>query len=204
MGSSITKEDALSNVFNAAKKYHENLINRNLLFICTDKHRHITTLEVSFPASRFYHLTGFVVDENAISQTDFFHRCLNKRLRLDDFEFNPDGTTPLKMQVLPFLFDKHLNAKMIGDYNNRRPKLYTEKLAGNIKGALGFVRNGGVGRYVPNTVLKGDMRDDVNGTLRIIATFRKGLDESAYRELVYLAKEVVLSDYQLPEYVIIE
>ena len=69
-------------------------------------------------------MTGFKTNINA---NQFFDLCVNRRLKENDFEFADDGTTQLKMQVLPKLVNKNLSAKMIGDYNNFYPKLYTEK-----------------------------------------------------------------------------
>ena len=45
---------------------------------------------------------------------------------------------------------------MIGMYNQSQPLLSTERIAGSISACLGFVRDGGVGRYIPNTVLHRD------------------------------------------------
>ena len=50
---------------------------------------------------------------------------------------------------------------MLGDYNMSQPKLYTDKIAGSISACMGFVRDGGEGRFVPNTVLEGDIRSKV-------------------------------------------
>ena len=48
-------------------------------------------------------------------------------------------------------------AKMVEEYNFIKSLLYTEKLARNITACLGFIRDGEY--YIPNTVLKGDIRD---------------------------------------------
>lgn len=117
----------------------------------------------------------------------------------DDFEFADDGTTPLKMRVLPNLVKKNLSANMLGDYNMSQPKLYTEKIAGGVKACVGFVRNGGVGRYVPNTVLQEDIRKRVNKPDRIILTYRKKRREARYSEIVYSAKKIDWSRINLPK-----
>lgn len=184
---SMTKKEALATVFACAKEYKNNLAGRSLLFVCTDKHKNTYCVEVTFDASNFQHMTGFVTTFSAL---EFFNRCIDQRLRESDFEFAPDGTTELKMLVLPGLVQKNISANMIGDYDMSHPKLYTEKLAGGIKACIGFVKNGGTGRYVPNTVLNGDMRNRVKKVDRIIVTYRKNQSEKQYSEIVYLAKKI--------------
>lgn len=192
----ITKLQALSVVFSAASDYQTNLIDKSLLFVCMDKHRRVHYVEVTFDTSNFKHMTGF---KTSIDATQFFDLCMNKRLNEDDFEFSEDGTTPLKMAVLPRLVTKNLSANMIGDYNGFQPKLYTEKIAGGTAACVGFVRTGARGRLVPNTVLEGDIRQKVKQADRIILTYRKNRGEKEYTELVYRAKKVDWAKVRLPE-----
>lgn len=196
---SIGKKEALSVVFNCAAEYQQNFIDKSLLFVFTDKHKHVNCLEVTFDASNFQHLTGFVTDPKKISSTDFFNRCLDKRLSIRDFEFDSDGTTPMKMRALPVLMKKDLSANMIGDYNMQQPKLFTDKVVGGVKACMGFIRNKGVGRYVPNTVLEGDVRQKIYAAGRIIATFRKNRSDEKYTECIHSAKNIDWSKIQLPE-----
>ena len=154
----MTKKEALQIVFSCAASYKENLAGRSLLFVTTDKHKTVRCLEVTFDGSNFLHMTGFKLNKKEISANNFFSMCCDKRLSESDFEFAADGTTEMKMRVLPGLVQKHLSAKMVGDYNLSQPKLYTDKLAGSVGACMGFVRNGGKGRFVPNTVLEGDIR----------------------------------------------
>ena len=160
----MTKKEALQIVFSCAASYKENLAGRSLLFVTTDKHKTVRCLEVSFDGSNFLHMTGFKLNKKEISANNFFSMCCDKRLSESDFEFAADGTTEMKMRVLPGLVQKHLSAKMVGDYNLSQPKLYTDKLAGSVGACMGFVRNGGKGRFVPNTVLEGDIRSMVKGS----------------------------------------
>lgn len=157
----MTKKEALQIVFSCAASYKENLAGRSLLFVTTDKHKTVRCLEVTFDGSNFLHMTGFKLNKKEISANNFFSMCCDKRLSESDFEFAADGTTEMKMRVLPGLVQKHLSAKMVGDYNLSQPKLYTDKLAGSVGACMGFVRNGGKGRFVPNTVLEGDIRSMV-------------------------------------------
>lgn len=89
---------------------------------------------------------------------------------------------------------------MVGDYNLSQPKLYTDKLAGSVGACMGFVRNGGKGRFVPNTVLEGDIRSMVKGSAdRIVITYRKQRGDALYTEIVYTAKKIDWTALTLPE-----
>ncbi len=203
-----TKAQAISIVVNCAEQYRENLANKNLLFICQDKHKKITAVEFSFDASNFLHLTGLKVKKprhhtsgtgDTISAKEFYEKCLAHRLSVNDFEFAKDGTTQLKLEILPRLISKNLSATMIGDYNSRNPKLVTDKLAGSVAACMGFVPTGPTDRYVPNTVLKVDIRDYISNQVRVIAVYRKPMDAERYEEATYFAKKIDWNAVSYPE-----
>lgn len=183
------KAKALSALFDCADKYNSLFNNHSLLFICMDKHKHISTLEVTFDASNFLHLTGCTTNRG-ISALDFFNRCVEKRLSLNDFELADDGTTLKKLKILPLMLTKNLSANSIGDFIGGRPKLQTDKLAGGMRGCMGFVKTAPSGRFVPNTVLEEDIRNVIHNNLRIIATYRKNIKDKDYDEIVYVAKNI--------------
>lgn len=202
-----TKEKAISIVTSCAKAYQENLVDKSLLFVCSDKHSNISCIEFTFDSSNFLHLTGlkpkaFITEsgeEHTLNSTEFYNKCLDRKLRTTEFDFATDGTTPLKLDVLPSLINKCLSAKMIGDYNSPNPKLYTEKLVGNISACMGFIQTNNTGRYVPNTVLKVDMRNYTRGTTKVIAVFRKSKNENIYSERTYISKNTDWSSIKCPE-----
>ncbi len=184
-----TKEEAIRVVVSCAEKYRAELLDRSLLFICVDKQRSITAVETAFFDRNYLHLTGLKLHkEPPISAADFFRRCAANRLSPSDFAFSEDGTTHLKLEVLPRVLNKNLSARMLGDSDSIRPKLYTEKLVGGTKACVGFVTDSLSGAYVPNTVLNEDVRDNVGGCLQILAAYRKRLDEPRYGELTYRTK----------------
>lgn len=166
-----TKQQAISIIVNCAEKYKENLDGYQLLFILSDKHRRVSSLEVYFNSYNFLHLTGIKLNDN-ITAIDFYNRCLDHKLNPDIFSFSDDGTTQLKLAVLPQLMVKDLSAKMVGNYDGSNPKLYTEKLVGNIRACMGFKKTPNQ-INVPNTVLNVDLRAISNIPLRVIATYRK-------------------------------
>ena len=208
-----TKQDAISIVTNCAQKYHTELDGKTLLFLCQNKHKQLSTFEFSFDGNNFLHLTGlkvsrriFTTDVTANQQTspdvisanEFYQKCLSKKLSPNDFEFADDGTTFLKLDVLPYIISKNLSANTVADYNSRQPKLHTEKLAGSMKACVGFVSDERTGHYVPNTVLKEDIRDISTNSVRVIAIYRKQRTDVRYSELTYKAKKVNWSTVNLP------
>lgn len=196
----MKKEQALKIIFQCAAKFEENLANRNLLFVCSDKKMNISIVEVAFIRSNFLHMTGVKFkNSKRLSANEFYKMCLNRRLALKDFDLASDGTTDLKLTVLPALVNKNLSANMIGEYSGSRPMLYTQKLAGNVKGCMGFLLDNKKGCYIPNTVLKEDIRTLVVDAKRVIVVFRKAISDECYEEIVYKVKDVEMHSISLPE-----
>lgn len=192
-----TKQQAVSVIVDCAAMYEKNLNGRQLLFVLKDKHKHISFFETSFYSFNFLHLTGVKLDVS-ITAADFYELCLRHRLSANDFSFAKDGTTILKLEILPRLMEKDISAKMAGDFNGCNPKLYTEKLVGGVKACLGFVRVSD-SEYVPNTVLNTDIRTATNVSQQVIATYRRKRTDSCYRELVYKAKKIDLKAFEFPK-----
>lgn len=203
-----SKAEAIKIVVSCAQAYSTELLNRSLLFVCQDKHKHISFIEFFFYDRNFLHLTGLKLKKKATEEAgggdmqsagDFFANCLAHRISPEDFEFAPDGTTALKLGILPFLVTKNLSANIVGNFSSLRPKLYTEKLAGGNKGCMGFCIDAITSNYVPNTVLNEDIRDNVDEWARVIAVYRKENSQEKYTEITYLAKKVDWDSIIFPE-----
>ena len=67
-------------------------------------------------------------------------KCLDKRLTEKDFSFAKDGSTGQKLDILESMMQIKKNVTMIGEFTDRGPKLFTEKVAGNVCGCIGFYR----------------------------------------------------------------
>ena len=195
----LTKQSALTKLFQCAEKYKTNLLGTCLLFVATDKDKNFEFFTATFRVGNFQHLTG--VNTAHITARDFFHRCLEKRISPDDIKFNEDGTTALKLEVLPLLMSKNLSANMLSDYSGRNLKLYTEKIVGTVNACIGFVKDAKSGLFVPNTVLRQDMRDISLSVKRIVATFQKTSSEENYSTIVYTAKNFDVNDIKFPEHI---
>lgn len=196
----MKKEAVLKILFECATAYKENLVGRNLLFICVDKKNKVFTLETVFMPANFLHMTGvkFLTVPKMNART-FYDRCVGKYLRTEDFNLDPLGYTEVKLKVLPRLVTANLSANMIGDYHSARPILETDKLVGNTYCCMGLVTNfTQTPYYSPNSVLTTDIRELAGDRVRIIATYRKYAKEKHYSEEVYLAKKVDWSKIHFP------
>lgn len=194
----MKKEKAIRIIANCASDYHAYLENHNLLFVFGTPQKP-NFFEAVFLPRHFLHLTGVDVTEGRFSgSSDFYEKALKGKLSPDDFSLAKNGTTEMKLLVLPQLMKIHRSAKMIGDYSFTKSALYTEKLAGNVAACLGFVREDTY--FIPNTALNEDIRD-ITGKpqQRVLAIFRKSIGQDVFRELCYVAKGVTIQDISFSE-----
>jgi len=192
------KKSALPLILDCARKYALYLAGRNLLFLYLDTDNSVMPFEVCFEKSNFLHLTGLKVSDD-MSPSHFFRKAASARLKETDFNFSDDGTTQLKLEVLPKLMRNNLSANMFGIYGATQPRLFTEKLVGNISAYMGFVLDDR-GVYRPNTVLQGDIRDSVQQFKRIIVTYSKLKTTNKYEQIVYYAsKNIDWDNIQFPK-----
>lgn len=192
----MTKQEAIRIIIACADLYQANFENANILILSHDKNHTVHAIETLFLPRNFMHLTGVKTDPS-MSAVSFYEKCLDRRLSPSDFELAKDGTTKLKLDVLPALLKPHMSARMIGDFDTYSPKLVTEKLVGSVTACMGFMKDGGF--YYPMTVLKEDIRNVTkNPQQRIIAIFKKDSNEKEYCACTYLAKGIRACDITLP------
>lgn len=197
----MDKIEALRIILECAAYYEKNYAGKKLLYVCANNSlKQITMLESAFDRKNFMHLTGVkFAGEQRLSPDDFYTAAVKKRLSIHAFELSPDGTTELKLRVLPIMLkSQSLAANMSGDYNFRKPMLVTDKLAGGIKGCVGFVFDPQIQSYVPNTVLNEDIRINVCNQKRIILAYRKERTQEKYSERVYQARNINWNRISLP------
>ena len=197
----MKKEEALRIILKCAEQYENQLADRNLLILCMDKAKRVQCMETAFSRNNFLHLTGVKFQKSQVlSANEFYNKCINKRLSPRAFALADNGTTEMKLRILPQLFTKNLSANMAGDFGARTPVLFTEKLAGSVKGGIGFVLEQNTGYYVPNTVLNEDIRKYIMNPQRVIAVYRKEKTAKQYEEITYIAKKNIHWDeIQYPE-----
>ena len=185
-------------MFDCARKYQDNLVGRNLLFVFEADKGETECFEVSFHARNFAHLTG-VRRADGLSSNAFFEKCLDKRLSVNDFYLPKNGSHEQKLRVLPRLFAKNLSASTIGEAaGGQRLDLYTSRLAGDERACMGFVLQNKNQCFVPNTALDTDVKAEIIKPHRILLTYRKSFSEKDYHELVYYAGKVDWERIKLP------
>ena len=185
-----TNEEAIRIIYQCAMDYKNNLSNKCILFLTTADNI-VTSFETLFLPQNFKHLTGV---RSKLSGADFFDLATRNRLSPNDIALADDGTTDLKLDVLPQLMNIHITARMAGDYNYSRSLLVADKIAGTVTAALGFVQADGI--YLPKTALKADVRDITSQATRrkIAAVFVKQRGDELYKQMTYIAKGMTISD----------
>lgn len=185
----MKKNEAIRIVHEAARKYKQYLVGKKTLVLFFKDKNQIDSLEVSFMATNFLHLTGLKLIDKNLTAAEFYERCVESKLSERDFSFSSDGTTELKLKIIAAVLNPNLSAKMIGDFSNNTLKLYTQKLVGGTQACIGFVKDLN-GVYYPNTLLNVDIRDVVQKPMRILAIFQRGFTEKKYSIKTYQAKNV--------------
>ena len=155
---------------------------------CENRAAYIETL---FLPRNFQHLTGVKTNLNS---EFFYESALNQRLSPLSISYSSGGMTEIKLKILRHLMSIHITARMVGDYDNSRPLLVTDKIAGTVTTVMGFLYVDGL--YIPNTAMKMDVRDVTSKATRqkVIATFVKPREETFYSHLSYIAKGVTIDD----------
>jgi len=191
----MKKDEAIRVLSTCARQYNENLMNKNLIFIFNENGI-ISHFESLFLPRHYLHLTGVELITKNIKSVDFYKLCLKSQLSSSAFSFHENGTTEMKLSVLPQVMNIHKTAKMVGDYDNIKSILYTEKIVGTITACVGFVRDGSY--YLPNTTLREDIRKvTLKPQKRILAIFTKRNKDKKYCSCSYLAKGVSLENISM-------
>ncbi|WP_418752448.1 PBECR4 domain-containing protein [Frisingicoccus sp.] len=199
----FTKEDARRRVLNCAKQYQQKLLNRKLIIIYRERQNNeIRYIEVVFHERNYQHLTGLeLIDKNGNvlhnQSINFYRKCIENKLALEEFQFKKDGTTHLKLVALPILMDVTKITKITGDYNNVRPYLFVDKVIGGVNFCLGLSREDNV--YVPSSALLEDIKKLTDSPSQVLAIMEKGSDMDIYSTVKHVAKGLNLHNIILPD-----
>lgn len=198
----FTKEDARKQVLNCAKIYNEKLLNKKMMVIYRERQDNIIRyIEVMFHERNYQHLTGLeLIDKkgNVLrnQSMNFYRKCIDNKLGLEEFQFKKDGTTQLKLKTLPILMDITKITKITGDYNNIRPYLFVDKVIGNVNFCLGLKRDNNV--YVPSSALLENIKKLTDMPSQVLAIFEKGVNEDIYSTIKHVSKGLNLNNITLP------
>ncbi len=199
----FTKEDARRRVLNCAKQYQQKLLNKKLIVIYRErKDNAIRYIEVAFYERNYQHLTGIELldeDGNVLHHQalNFYRKCIENKLGINEIQFKADGTSHLKLQALPVLMDVTKITKITGDYNNVRPYLFVNKVMGGVNFCLGLTRENT--EYVPSSALLEDIKKVTDAPSQVLAIFEKDAKSEVYETVKHVAKGLNLNHIQLPD-----
>lgn len=128
---------------------------------------------------------------------NFFRKCLENKLALDEFRFREDGTSHLKLEALPVLMDVTKITKITGDYNSLRPYLLVDKVIGGVNFCLGLSREEDV--YVPSSALLENIKKLTDSPSQVLAIMEKECNGRVYSTIKHVAKGLNLNNLVLPE-----
>lgn len=199
----FTKEEARRRVLNCAKLYRQKLLNKNLIIIYRErKDNVIRHIEVTFHERNYQHLTGIeLIDDkgNVLyhQALNFYRKCIENKLSIDEIKFKDDGTSHLKLQALPVLLDVTKITKITGDYNNVRPYLFVDKVMGGVNFCLGLTKE--QEEYVPSSALLEDIKKLTDAPSQVLAILEKDINGTVYETIKHVAKGLNLNHIQLPD-----
>ena len=184
----ITKAKALEIILQAAQTYQKNFNDKNLLIIYGAP-SNPQFIEAKSLSRNFLHLTGMRLNNTTADNSPerFFEKALSRKLSEDDFEFK-DKSAEQKLEILCQTLNVSSNARMIGDFSENRVNLRTDKVVGGVNSFIGFIKVNG--NFIPNTVINGNIKLDTYSTSRVLAILSKGIDESQYNHIKYVAKKI--------------
>ena len=203
----MDKRRAIQIMTKAAQLYREHLEDQKVMFLYgvpSEINKQLSTdskilssmekYEVVFHRGNFLHLTGVKLNKNEVSSAiHFYEKCLDKRLTENDFTLSKDGSSGQKLDILESMMEIKRCATMIGEFTDRGPMLFTEKVAGNVRGCIGFPKDRNTQLNVPNTLLKKDIRDITRKPMqKIYAIFSKNYTADKYTQIEKLDKDIDL------------
>jgi len=199
----FTKEDARRRVLNCAKQYQQNLLNKKFIIIYRERKDNIVRyIEVGFYERNYQHLTGIeLVDKEGRVQhhqaVNFYRKCVENKLGVQEIRFKTDGTSQLKLLALPVLMDVAKITKITGDYNNKRPYLLVDKVIGGVNFCLGLSRE--KYEYVPSSALLEDIKNFTDAPSQVLAILEKEDNGEVYEIVRHVAKGLNLNNIDLPD-----
>ena len=188
-------EAIFKTIYECTKEFKKNLANKKLLVIY-EENGETKKCEIFFPASAFYHLTGLKAFDNkgnSYKAFNFYNDMLNGSINARNLK-KKDRTTDLKIEVLPQLMKLDRNAKMTGIFFSSRILLETDQLIGGEKSCMGFITNEKYECYIPNTLLKEDIRQISINRGNIVCILKKNVFDKIYKNTTYMKKEYEINN----------
>ena len=182
----MNKKQAINVLQEAIILYENNLANKKILIIYENK-EDIEHIEIIFRRSNFLHLTGLKFKNKKLNSKFFYKKAL-KRLSLDDFDINTDGTTRLKIDIINQISSINKFVNMIGNYETNRKFLIADKVIGNLNVCL-CLKKIGTSTYIPISALKENIKNITDKQYRIICIATKNIEQEKYNKITYVSKK---------------
>lgn len=193
----MKKEEIIKCAIDNAKKYKNNLQDKNIMFIYENKSsKRLEFIETTYKAYNYLHLTGLDYKLNSNNTRyqkaiEFYKLATIGKLNIKNITMKNKDIVRLKMNALDTLMNIDKSAKMIGSYNNTiKDALYTEKVAGTVHYCLGFVKTSNNEYYLPNTTLSENILNITDIANRIVAILKKNNTDKQYNQITYLSKDI--------------
>lgn len=193
----MNQKEIIKKLKEAANIYKENLKNTNILIIY-NKNKKVQYIEILFLARNFMHLTGvrsLESKEKYKNANQFYNACLNNKLSYKNIVTKNDGTTTLKLDIISNLVNIDKKCKMIGMYNDYKRELITDILIGSVHMCVGLIKEQKK-YYIPNTLLKEDIRKLTVEQYPIVGILKKNVKEEKYSVVTYLSKKLDIKKLQ--------
>lgn len=195
----MNKKEALDIILKCARQYDLHLKDQNIMFVVLNKDKSISYFETFFRDNNFLHLTGVTSPLNSVK---FYRACIDNMLSLNQFNFK-DNTTELKLQILNEAMQIDRIAQMVGEFNNSGLSLYTQKVVGTVRVCMGLVKDSSDPFYVPNTVLKTDIRSTtIPPALKIACMLKKPIKEEKYTLITSIGRKIDLKELPISQSII--
>ena len=128
---------------------------------------------------------------------NFYRKCIENKLGLEEFRLRQDGTAQLKLAALPVLMDLTKITKITGDYNNTRPYLFVDKVIGGVNFCIGLSKENNI--YVPSSALLEDIKKLTDNPSQVLAILEKDINDEIYSRVKHVAKGLNLHNIVLPQ-----
>ena len=183
----MIKTKDLRTVYDCAELYKRYLLDKDIMIVYLDRQDgKLKSLEHSFEAGNFQHLTG--IEYTLSGASHFFQLALEKRLPIESCSYKADGTTPLKLEILPTIVSIPYKATMIGNYNDSKLNIFANKAYGNVYASL-LIKKDNNNIYRPISALKSDIRNLATKANPIKLILIKDNNEALYKTKCKIAKK---------------
>ncbi|MGB6128895.1 MAG: PBECR4 domain-containing protein [Psychrilyobacter sp.] len=178
----MKKEDALEIILNSFNIYKKEYVNKEVLFVYENNTGDIKGFESKFKMGNFKHLTGV---ESKHEGENFYKKLDRNQLSINDFEYNYEGTTIKKLNVINNLRDLIYKPYIIGPAKHDLLSINSSKIdivTGNSKKlTVGF----NLFTSAPITLLNKDIKDSTITSYPILFTLRKNISSQKYENILF-------------------